>query len=253
MTAMVTLQAPTTFRTAERIDGPGVEDREVRARNLRIHAMLSSKFSLPLEISQKILDGPENWIQTELLMVEPTTDRFNGRSPSRQISPFRVSDGSEVIIGTAPLDLHQLNSLRKIVVSFKSKDQGWSSYPTDHGTYNGSYSWWEIRLLRSVETFNAETGDTRVELMMAASPRAMAELRDEWKTVCTCHLQNNRHAGRGMESYTVGLDHGSDILQSMRVGDRMVLFACARFPGWCNYVQSASMELWCRDRIEHSI
>ncbi|GFZ47924.1 hypothetical protein JCM24511_05671 [Saitozyma sp. JCM 24511] len=106
---------------------------------------------------------------------------------------------------------------REIVVETLSRDQGWSSGdPRCYGTYEQSYSWFELALLRG----GKEVPDTRTS------------------------IQNNIHAGQYFKAHRNVLGMKHPLVREMKKGDRVVLWARARYPGWRNSVQEAALTLF---------
>jgi len=66
---------------------------------------------------------------------------------------INISDGSVSYLTSEPIPSGK--RLKKVVVTVVSKDQGWSSFPDDHGTYRGSWTWFEL----SVGPPSAESGE----------------------------------------------------------------------------------------------
>lgn len=62
-------------------------------------------------------------------------------------------------------------------------------------------------------------------------------------------LQANRHAYREYQKYRkeVGREHA--LMKELMDGDKVVLWACQRFPGWTNHVESAEIEVWALDEL----
>ena len=110
------------------------------------------------------------------------------------------------------------NPLRKVIVQTRSKDQGWSSYPADHGTHNNSWTWFEIALERR------------------------AGENEEWTEVVRRKLWSNIHAGRDLAVHVIELQSGDEIVNKATKGDRICIWACASFPGWRNVIDK--VELW---------
>ena len=68
-----------------------------------------------------------------------------------------------------------------------------------------------------------------------------SSLKRRWR------LRNNRHAGKEFEEYKVEIDAEHEMMREMRVGDVVVLLACARFLGWTNSIKEAEIEVWSVD------
>lgn len=108
-----------------------------------------------------------------------------------------------------------LYPLRRLVITTNSKDQGWSSYPGDQGTRRNSWTWFELTL------DDGETGGetARVEVM------------------------RNIHGGSEFETHRAVIED-ERILKQAKQGDRLSVWVRAKYPGWCNHVQSVKIEVW---------
>ncbi|RSH78261.1 uncharacterized protein EHS24_002726 [Apiotrichum porosum] len=105
--------------------------------------------------------------------------------------------------------------LRSVTVETFSRDQGWSDNQAAYGTYNQSYSWMELSLLRDGQ----EVPESR------------------------CTIQYNVVAGQYHKAHTVFLDTGHPLVRNARDGDRIVLWVRAMYPGWVNHIRHASLTL----------
>ncbi|EIW71021.1 hypothetical protein TREMEDRAFT_27701 [Tremella mesenterica DSM 1558] len=104
----------------------------------------------------------------------------------------------------------------KIVVDTLSKDQGWSSSGQHYGTYQQCYSWFEVSLWRD----GREVEGSR------------------------CSIQSNVHAGQYFKSHRNVLGPSHSLVQQAKQGDRVMLWARARYPGWRNHVREASITIY---------
>ena len=170
--------------------------------------------ALPVELVLQILSHPSRWLLTTTVYLS-----VPARVPS--------SEAERAIVHTPPISPHQLPLIRRLVFTFRSKDQGWSSYGEDHGSYRNSWTWFEAGLRKLAGEENA------------LSPMDQPERR--------YRLQCNRHAGREVEDYRFELEKDHPLLQEMQAGDEVVLWALARFGGWENFVQEAAIQLWTMD------
>lgn len=93
-----------------------------------------------------------------------------------------------------------------IVVTMLSKDQGWSDTPDFRGTYQHSYTWFEIAIKR-----RSESGDF------------MEYLPGDFE------IQRNKHAFGEYTEHTVKLPLDNPFFQRLRTGDVLVLLAKAQF------------------------
>ncbi|KAL7419317.1 hypothetical protein Q5752_006155 [Cryptotrichosporon argae] len=118
--------------------------------------------------------------------------------------------------GRAESDAGERVWVRSVTVDLLSKDQGWSSVQREHyGTYNHSYSWFECSLLRA----GREVPGSR------------------------CTVQHNVHAGQALKDHRVVLDRSHALVAAMVPGDRVVLWARAKYPGWRNLVARAAITI----------
>lgn len=187
--------------------------------------------ALPAELILQIIDHPSRW---RLMSAN-----FESCTLS---SPMSVSAhaGNVDVASTPAFTTHQLSLLRKLVFTFQSKDQGWSSYPGDRGSFRNSWTWFEARVERSEGSESA--------LSTRASNDGEDALRNHGLSV---KLQANRHAGDELEEYRIEHDRSSDLVQNLQPGDRVVLSAHAQFAGWVNFVNKAAIEIWCIDSLDH--
>lgn len=178
---------------------------------------------LPAELAVDILDYAGIWIsagQTEWIS--------SGVRPGIR----RVQNGKILISQTERLSSTGARCLRKLIFRVQSKDQGWSSSGLQyHGTYQASCTWHEARVQKSGEP-----------------DRLAIQTFDHNDAI---ELQRNRHAGRQHEEYLI-VKHVRDLDPDLGLsqGDRICLYACARFPGWTNEVVFASIELLFADRFQ---
>lgn len=192
--------------------------------------------AVPMDIILHILSHPSRWIQSAQLTLE---------------SPLHVTStvGAKVLVCTPPLTPKSIQLLRKVVFTFTAKDQGWSSYFGDHGTFENSWSWFDAAVrkkrtrLPMVNDQN-ELGDSEDYPDGQAGFNQELARRANVKKIKRQHLQANVHAGRQFETYRVELEARQGILQDLEVGDELALLACASYPGWVNHIEGAGMEIW---------
>ena len=209
----------------------------IHLENLEIHAILSEQFHLPPEVTELILDYMENWLSIGPFGFESPSDGF-----------IRVRGENKAIVETPGLDAQVVRNLRKVVISLTSKDQGWSSYPEYNGSFDGSHSWWNLGTERLGQK-SAFSEQDSVQTASKPSTETDSEAPGEspcstWTLVKEIPIQYNRHAKKELESYVIELDGDHELLESFRPGDRMVLSACACYPGWVNYVKQAELKIW---------
>ena len=201
-----------------------------RDSNKAIYECLSTATShrpaLPTEIIFQILNHTSRWVCS--------FEKADKPAPPIPHAPILVSANPsgrleiKVILSTPPMTSEGLLNIRRLVFTFESKDQGWSGYRGDHGTYNNTWSWFEAGV-RSKDK-DSTYADTASE-----------STHDSYKRF---HLQRNRHAGRDTESYRIELEKESEIIRGLKPGDVIDLLACAQYPAWQNQVYSAGIEIW---------
>lgn len=176
-----------------------------------------NKPALPTELILQILSHPSRWLLTTSVYLS---------TPARVSS----SESERAIVHTPPISKHQLPLIRRIVFTYSSKDQGWSSYSSDHGTYRNSWTWFEAGLRK-----HAEEEEEKVSLTDQMQHRH--------------RLHCNRHAGWETEDYQFVVEGDHPILENMQAGDEVVLWARAKFGGWENFVQGAAIQIWTIDDL----
>ena len=104
-------------------------------------------------------------------------------------------------------------TLKKVVITVISKDQGWSSYTSDHGTYNNSWTWFEL----SVGSPSEGSGE-------------------KWRG----EVVRNLHAHGDFKEHTIKIsDEG--LYENAESGDVLTVWALAKFMGWKNTVKKVKI------------
>lgn len=199
--------------------------------------------ALPVEIIVQILSHSSQWFPSVKLALT---------------SPLSVSSmvGSKVILCSPPLTSKSIRLLRKVVFTFKSRDQGWSSYQNDHGTYENTWTWFDAVVgSHRTEPSPRTNQEDRFDEGDSGRPGAYREVQDRfgWATAKIKLLQENRHASRVAEDYRIELGPEHEILQNLKEGDEIALLASACFPGWVNNVEEAGMEIWEVDDLQQMV
>ena len=104
-------------------------------------------------------------------------------------------------------------TLRKVIITVVSKDQGWSNYLEDYGTYRNSWTWFELSV---------------------GSPSK--DSRERWRDV----VVTNIHADSGFKEHSVEISDG-ELYEKVKSGYVLTVWALAKFPGWTNTVKKATM------------
>lgn len=177
--------------------------------NLELFTCLSQesrkRSRLPPELIFQILALPSRWLLlSSHSLCAPTS--------------ISSTEGERVVVGTPPLRAGHLSLMRKITFKFTSKDQGWSSFPEDLGTFRNSWTWFEVGIIHNGQKKSIDQDGE-------------ANLPER-----VYFLQRNKHAWDELESYCVEFEAGHQLFADLQEGDAVVLWAKARFPGWTNHV-----------------
>jgi hypothetical protein len=108
---------------------------------------------LPPELALIVLDYAEYWVHEHFTR----TARLWASAPNGATDPQCASLYTHTTPLTSTLDPIPLLKPRKVTFKLKSKDQGWSDNTEDHGTYKGSFSWFEAAIFLEDESFEGTT------------------------------------------------------------------------------------------------
>ena len=170
-------------------------------------ALLIRQLPLPPDIIPTILDQAN--------FHAHTTATENSR-------PMVVSMKNSGIVHTStpiPPTIHP-KSIRSIIFTTRSHDQGWSWDNANQGTYNASWTWFEAGIL-----------------MNTAEPT----LQDCKRIVTNMHADKEEREHR-VEWFADDPDpYVQLIFRKLRQGQTIGVNVCAMFPGWQNMVQYSSI------------
>ncbi|KAL8998561.1 MAG: hypothetical protein Q9169_002401 [Polycauliona sp. 2 TL-2023] len=174
--------------------------------------------ALPPELILQILTHPTRWLS----------------SHSELPYPINVENKDLPIITLPPFTTAKIKMLRRILFSFRSRDQGFSGTRLNYGTYNASWTWFEAVVRSGGNDAPVDTGETH-------------KVRKKFE------LQRNRHAGLRFENYDIVFEDGDarmvELKSLLQDGDVLELRACARFPAWVNHVDEAKVTVWYEDDL----
>ena len=123
----------------------------------------------------------------------------------------------------------------EMLIEIESHDQGWSSEPTErHGTYEASYTWWDLTLERPKDDMSSED----------RAKAASVNEDDPFGEVLRVELQRNVHASSDFRLHTIRLKQDHELLRAFRPGDTVCLWARTLYPGWANSVRMARISVW---------
>jgi len=143
----------------------------------KAHYLLTTRVGLPAEISLQILDQAAYHL------------RFTATRCDKQIyTHHRLTDDAEPYIslgipGPCARRVQDTLSLgrylRELTLITRSRDQGWSSFPADHGTYKNSWTWFNVSILRSPATTGSITEPNY--LIETEPPSPIAPMSPNWE------------------------------------------------------------------------
>ncbi|KAH6683690.1 hypothetical protein F5X68DRAFT_211019 [Plectosphaerella plurivora] len=170
--------------------------------------------------------------------------------------------------------------VRKVVFKIRSRDQAWGGAREHHHTFHGSWTWFEAGL----ERFETPNGDDQQNITRPFDAAALRPVYPTGEVVtrpngetkinyplnpCEMHtIQRNRTAAREMVDYEVTWRATDDInpespeadrlddmgrgkasgtgefVRNLRLGDVVSVWGMARFLGWANNVEKASVQVY---------
>jgi hypothetical protein len=122
---------------------------------------------------------------------------------------IRVSNNSVSYLTSKPIPKGK--KLKKVVITVVSKDQGWSSFPDDYGTYRNSWTWFDL----------------------SVGPPSKKDSEEKWRGEVT----RNIHAHDEFKEHTIEIPADEGLYEKAESGDVLTVWACAQFPGWENTVK----------------
>lgn len=112
-------------------------------------------------------------------------------------------------------------SVRSVVFTTVSHDQGWSWDRASHGTYGGSWTWFEAGML----------------MPQVSNPT----LQDCRKIITNVHASKDDRQHRVEWFYDDPDPYIQLIFRRLRAGDSIGINVCALYPGWQNLVKESSI------------
>lgn len=190
--------------------------------------------AVPVELILQILDHPTRWVHLHSISHPPSVE------PNKPIVLVSNRPTGIPVLYTRPFSARDVKFLRKVVLKFRSRDQGWSSNPD-----RGSWSWFEASLAQ----FPCIDEDGQAEVSDVAEWTGSYGWIKEWmerydkrlESQPRYKIQKNRHASTDPKEYTIDLTDEHELVQRLKENDRIVLWACACFPGWENRVYEAKI------------
>ncbi|KAI6126379.1 hypothetical protein EDD16DRAFT_1825728 [Pisolithus croceorrhizus] len=179
---------------------------------------------------------------------------------------FSPQDVKDIRLGPGPgrsnLSVHsRLHPCRLIVFELWSHDQGWSTNnPNDHGTYKGSYTWWDaspsslvfadaeaipdgspVRFHQHEQLRPPVPNERSLQRNLHAVKETQHHIV-EWSyadtAASTVDQQDLYNCGRGP------LSADGNFVRNLKVGDCIALWASARFREWEMHVERAKISVY---------
>ncbi|GJP67948.1 hypothetical protein CLOP_g1924 [Closterium sp. NIES-67] len=149
-------------------------------------------------------------------IVEKIVERADYKVRDITVQRERMSGGDweETYVVSQPVDFGK-GWIKEIKVDAEAHDQGWSSYPEDHNTYDNSWTYAELIRILPDGSF--------------ASPREQ--------------IYRNLHADRHWQHHSKSWTAQSLFVQSLNAGDKVAVVLRAQYPGWVHYVKWARVEI----------
>lgn len=159
---------------------------------------------LPSELVLEVLKYAQYWLQSRVERDESIT--------------CSESNGGISYLASKPI---QDGRLEEIHIDIWSHDQGWSSYQQDHGTERNSWTWFELGIERP-------------------------EGRELISEVMGMRIATNVHARSEVKHHQIAYrrDQNLQWVLKLQAGDIIRILPRARFPGWKNTVEKASIEIY---------
>ncbi|KAJ5658406.1 uncharacterized protein N7484_002055 [Penicillium longicatenatum] len=124
--------------------------------------------------------------------------------------------------------------VREVQFVIWSHDQGFSSYPEFHGTFESSFTWFDVG----------------IEQLPHRPPINIKE----GERVLTTNIHASRKLRRHQIIYGESAVKQRGWLEKLQVGDRVSIIPMAQYPAWRNFVSEASIEVFRerRGQLDHA-
>ena len=155
-----------------------------------------------LYISKEVMTDPAGRHESAE-KPDPGTEIIDQREESITVSCGRVAY-------LVSLPIPEGKTLRNVVITIVSKDQGWSNYQEDHGTYRNSWTWFELSVGPSKDS-------------------------ERWRG----EVVRNLHAYDGFKEHTVEISD-RDLYEKAKSGDVLTVWALSWGSGWRNRVKKVT-------------
>ena len=219
---------------------PSTESWTTHDSNLELLKCLSTatptRPAIPTEIILQILQDPSRWTHIHSVHHPPLP---NSERPILVTSNKPTGDP---VLYTRCLSARDAKLLRKVTFTFRSRDQGWCS-----NLEQGAWSWFEASLARISP--DEEEGQTQPSDAIVTTSQYhwvypwLQRHSEELEKQQRYQIQSNKIGEMEPESYRIELGDDHELVRRVKEGDRVILWACACFPGWNNRVYEAQISI----------
>lgn len=256
----------------EQTDDQGAEDQfypdifhVLKVRHILLWKIKSD--GLPAEVVDMIIDAAEYWPSSEFTLQQRITIQKDVDQAVLSTSPLCFDEKTLDAASPQLLPHRTIHPCRKIVFSILSHDQG--GYPDGSpDSYHGSFTWFDAEVIHKAHEPSQRQGIHQRMNPTDMSPKHYAPT-DPLLLPRENALQRNRARKRSAKRHTIVWHHldniaadspeaadvdrdsgrGRDTLdgkqvREMELGDSIVVWARARFPGWRNYVDGLAVRVF---------
>ncbi|KIX09700.1 uncharacterized protein Z518_00781 [Rhinocladiella mackenziei CBS 650.93] len=171
---------------------------------------------LPDDLVPVVLDMAEFWHDAPLA------------STTKEVHVTERNAGQPYLIAEL-LPVFPARGLRSLTFTVTSRDQGHSWDRHWHGTYEHSWTWFEVALLPSDS--DNRTNDTGIKSPIPGK-----------RIITNVHASNEYRTHVVRWSYNDDEEETRKLVRSIRAGQKIAITVWARFPAWVNNVRSARID-----------
>ncbi|OJJ31851.1 hypothetical protein ASPWEDRAFT_116823 [Aspergillus wentii DTO 134E9] len=218
---------------------------------------------MPAEIVDLIVDAAEYWPSSVVTMQGSTIIRNDRDRVILKTDPLCYSPKTLSTSSPTTVPHRTIHPCRKIIFSISAHDQGWGGHGDGESIFNGSFTWFDTEIIPFTPFSDQRLEDTNVPERQHFGPDHPNLLPREDK------LQSNPIANDETQHYTITWHHLDNIqpdsdeaeeiklsqgrgratldgsqVRGLEIGQSIALWARARFGGWANHVDGASIRVF---------
>ncbi|CAH7668919.1 hypothetical protein BY996DRAFT_7595577 [Phakopsora pachyrhizi] len=225
---------------------PSLEDIELTK------SMLIYRFKLPIEVVDDILSLAEYWSSDELVYDQLLTiyesrrvliridDLFEELDYLHLVRPVGFLSEEEKFEEVIRSRKQYSLKLKRIQWKINAHDQGWSSYPADHGTFRNSWTWFEAMVTADGDSQDlSQSSDQEDWHQICKNFHAVSEFREQtiiWKPDHSILKKINQALLDRLSN------DGNSNNSFLKIG--ITVRAVAQFPGWANTIQRVKCQFF---------